>query len=397
MISYYIEADKRRHTFAVRWRVRGNTKKFRDEFTYRTKTEAKDRRDILIQNLRDKSLGIIDSNRSARSCAEKYYEELRKKEVDRVDTVILHSLNGFLSDKDLKIEVMADITQLKLLDHLTALYAKKYSSHTISSYMSVIRTWLKWAVKHEWLSENPYVEIKVPEPKKIDRYYTDEELLAFEAEIDTDIFRCLFRLGYMCGLRPGEMRRIEDSHVRWDLALEKGELAIPPDETKTDSGGRIVPLPAEVYELLPKLKGFVFEDWTEQRMNRHFLRAKYKAGIKDKVVKGRIVFKTMYWTRHTYAKRYLQNGGNLKVLQTRMGHATIDITANTYGHLESSAIREVVVPSIFAGQHSSAHTVAGLLRGKSTANEATSSNRVNQNGHTETMKHSRVSVDKQVI
>lgn len=92
-------------------------------------------------------------------------------------------------------------------------------------------------------------------------------------------------------------------------------------------------------------------------MNRHFISAKVKAGIKDRVLKdGRIIFKTLYWTRHSYAKRYLERGGNLKVLSMRMGHTSIKMTADTYGRLERSSIQDIFVPAI--GQN------AGQMRGK---------------------------------
>jgi integrase len=150
----------------------------------------------------------------------------------------------------------------------------------------------------------------------------------------------------MCGLRPGEMQRIEKSNILWDSVTKTGELAIPRDETKTDAGGRIVPLPEDVYKLLDGLGEYPLKRWSRLRMIRYFWKVKEAAGIKDKIVAGRTVSKTLYWTRHTYAKRYLERGGSLKVLQVRMGHESIKITADTYGHLERSTIKDIFVPSI---------------------------------------------------
>ena len=41
----------------------------------------------------------------------------------------------------------------------------------------------------------------------------------------------------------------------------------------------------------------------------------------------------MHSVRHTYASRLIANGENLKYVQEQLGHASITITCDTYGHL----------------------------------------------------------------
>lgn len=45
---------------------------------------------------------------------------------------------------------------------------------------------------------------------------------------------------------------------------------------------------------------------------------------------------TPYATRHTYATRQLERGCSLQWLMTQMGHSSIKITVDTYGHLSTS-------------------------------------------------------------
>lgn len=42
---------------------------------------------------------------------------------------------------------------------------------------------------------------------------------------------------------------------------------------------------------------------------------------------------TPYALRHYFASKLIEKGNDLKFIQTAMGHADIQITLNTYGHL----------------------------------------------------------------
>lgn len=361
----WVDHDKRRGTHVVRWRNAAGEKE-RDKFVYHNRRDAKERVNQIRQGLVNQSLGRIDLTRSPKECADAYLKELESKTT--VDPTMKATLNRFLSLREssgrVAIQTLADITRSRILNYMTALRMEKLSEHTVQTYMGRLRTWLGWCVDHQWLPALPYVKIGVKTPRKLDRFFTDNELAAFEAAIDNEEFRCLFQLGYRSGLRPAECLRISDEHVAWDPALKRGELYIPPDEAKTNKSGRYAELSERTYELFPKKRGLLFANWTKQRMDRHYAKAKAKAGIQDKVVKDRKVYKTFYWTRHTYAKRYLERGGSPKRLADRMGHTTIKTTVDTYGHLERTVIQDVHVPEIYCGANVPAENIAGHRRGK---------------------------------
>jgi integrase len=50
----------------------------------------------------------------------------------------------------------------------------------------------------------------------------------------------------------------------------------------------------------------------------------------------------LHSTRHTYASRLIANGENLKYIQEQLGHASITITCDTYGHLIPGGNRQAV-------------------------------------------------------
>lgn len=370
----WIEQDKRRGTFVVRWRDLSG-KKCRDSYLYSKRSDAKARKDDVREQLVNQSLGRVDLSRSPKECVDKFLEDMERSGSARLK-VSRPALARFLALKDSEgrplIRTLADLTRDNILNYMTSLQAAKLSQHTIQTYVSgCIRRWLGWCVDHHWLAVLPYTKIRVKSPKKIDRFFTDQEILDFEKVIKNPDFLCLFRLGYRCGLRVGERLRIRSEHVSWDAKLKRGEIYIPPDEAKTEDSGRYAELPLDVYELLPKRTGLLFPDWSDLRLTRVYRLAKLRAKIEDKLIKGQTVYKTLYWTRHTYAKRYLERGGSLKMLSTRMGHASIEITADVYGRLERTAIHDIVVPPV-AGQTSlNDFGSAGQMQGNAGQNEQT--------------------------
>jgi len=60
-------------------------------------------------------------------------------------------------------------------------------------------------------------------------------------------------------------------------------------------------------------------------VNRHFCPALAKAGITGKV--------RFHDLRHTYASLLIEQGENIKYIQSQLGHASPTVTLNVYAHL----------------------------------------------------------------
>lgn len=78
--------------------------------------------------------------------------------------------------------------------------------------------------------------------------------------------------------------------------------------------------------------------------NRVFWKACDKAGIRRRRVHD---------TRHTFASLHLKNGEPLKYIQAQLGHSSIRMTADVYGHLEVGSNRGAAdrLPSLEKTQH----------------------------------------------
>jgi integrase len=168
-------------------------------------------------------------------------------------------------------------------------------------------------------------------------------------------WRPLFLTAIFTGLRASELRGL-----RWsDVDLERGELSVRQradryrviGRPKSESAERAVPLLPMVLNALrehrlacpkgeqdlvfPNDAGNVYDH--ASIVQRGLIPLMIKARIVD--AKGKAKYTGLHALRHFYASWCINrriDGGlelPLKVVQARLGHATIAMTADTYGHL----------------------------------------------------------------
>jgi integrase len=168
-------------------------------------------------------------------------------------------------------------------------------------------------------------------------------------------FRPLLLTAIFSGLRASELRGL-----KWDdVDLKRGELHVRQradrygkiGRTKSVAGERTVPLPPMVVSALREHRlacpngplGLAFPnrlggiDHRNTIVERGFHPAQVAAGVVDQ--HGRAKYPGLHALRHFYASWCLNrrvDGGlelPLKVVQSRLGHASIQMTADVYGHL----------------------------------------------------------------
>jgi integrase len=154
--------------------------------------------------------------------------------------------------------------------------------------------------------------------------------------------RPLWATALYAGLRRGELTalRWEDVnladgviHVRRGWDAQEGEIS-----PKSKQGRRRVPIPAALRDHLLERKlatsgdGRVFGSFAKvRRAAERGAKAMVKAGIEPLAIHD---------ARHTYASLMIAAGVNAKALSEYMGHATIAITFDLYGHLMPGAHAE---------------------------------------------------------
>lgn len=159
--------------------------------------------------------------------------------------------------------------------------------------------------------------------------------------MESQKYRTLFMLAIFTGVRQGELLGIKRGDIDWancqiniQRTFNMGRFFSP----KTKTSIRKVDLGPTVMTELKKWKlacpqndsDLVFPNGSGGPINysnmvgRHFLPPLEGAGL------PRIRFHDL---RHTYASLLIDQGENLKYIQTQLGHSSPTVTLNVYAHL----------------------------------------------------------------
>ncbi len=238
--------------------------------------------------------------------------------------------------------------------------AKRQRNHmNISTLRKVLVTLgqiMAYAVRHKYLDHNPVRDAEGPrgqgmlEEKKI-RVLMPEEIRAFLDAVPNQEYHTLFRLAIMSGARQGELLGLKWSDVDWEASQIRIERTFNHQKwyhVKTAASNRRIDIGPETMAALKKWKiacmpnslNLVFPNGSGRPMNhnnmvtRHFNPALKKAGIK------RIRFHDL---RHSYASLLIEQGENIKYIQSQLGHSTPMVTLNVYTHLMKPENQEAAV------------------------------------------------------
>lgn len=243
------------------------------------------------------------------------------------------------------------------------LRGKGLSDSTVRQVYTVLRATLDIAVRDGLLAGNPAAKVKRPAgaPREA-RYLSTEDVRRLLSHLDGLRYRLAVLVLAATGMRRGEV-----AGLRWsDIDLAKGELtvagivvrvagALTWTAPKTDRSRRRIPLTAGlVAELKAHRKKQLAErlhtgdQWTDTGAvfatevggwvdPRNLLRtveiAADKAGIEDVGA---------HTLRHSAAVGWLESGVHIKAAADLLGHASISITGDLYGHTSDDAARAAV-------------------------------------------------------
>jgi integrase len=221
----------------------------------------------------------------------------------------------------------------------------------------VLRKALSDAVKGahgpKLLQRNPADDVARPRRERIEMHvWSAEELRAFLEHTEDDRLHAAYVLAATTGLRRGEILGL-----RWgDLNLEAGQIAVrrarvaagyKVNEVMPKSGrGRTVALDAATCAVLHRWRirqseerlawggawrdtGFVFTREDGEGVHPQSLSQSFERSVRG----SRLPVIRFHDLRHTHATLMLGAGVHPKVVQERLGHASIQITLDTYSHV----------------------------------------------------------------
>lgn len=222
----------------------------------------------------------------------------------------------------------------KLVDELVASGA---APKTVRNTIIPLRALYRWCIRRELATVNPCDNIELPSGEVArDRVASVPEALRLIAALP-DRDRAIWATAFFAGLRRGELLALDWSNV--DLLARKIKVVRSYDPgsqqyvaPKTKRGTREVGIPQLLVQHLAALnrtEGLVFGPTGLTPFNASKLHERsYKTW--DDAQLRRI---TLHECRHTYASLMIEAGVNIKKISEYMGHASITITLDRYGHL----------------------------------------------------------------
>lgn len=251
------------------------------------------------------------------------------------------------------------ITVAKVEKFIIARQAEGMNIWTLSKILVTLGQILSFAVRRNYHyynplrdAERPRAQAQVEETESpgrgIIQILTPPQIQALLSHEHNQKYRMLFMLAIFTGARQGELLGLKWKDINWDTrqiyiqrTFNKGRF-FPP---KTKTSWRKIDIGLQALTELKKWKlacpanelDLVFPNDAGKPMNnknmlrRYFRPALMAAGIQ------RLRFHDL---RHTNASLRLENGENIKYIQTQLGHSSPTVTLNVYAHLMKSINQE---------------------------------------------------------
>lgn len=217
---------------------------------------------------------------------------------------------------------------------------KPIASVSVQTYIRALRSFLKWLYEEGYIPEDYTARFKLPKAtKKAIEILSDDEITAVLKGTKTTSElglrnHCICSLMLDCGLRVNEVISLETDNVH----IAQGAVKVLGKGQKE----RIVPLGIYTKKHLLKYIS-CYRSMPIYETKRLFLDKECKAMSSNalKMFFARLRKKTRidrlhpHILRHTFATKYLMNGGDIFSLQQILGHTSLEMVRR-YSHLASA-------------------------------------------------------------
>lgn len=239
---------------------------------------------------------------------------------------------------------------------------KGLSTKTKQNRYGEFRTFLNYAVKMEYISQNPLLKVgnfKAPlQLKKEMQYYTAKEFKKFIKAAKEDAIQnennglmykwhyyVFFNIAFYTGLRKGEIHALQWTDIKGSYLsvtksitqkLKGGDRITPP---KNRSSIRSIQMPQPLIKILD-------EHYKRCQTMDNFNDSLYITGgqrplrdtsiqnaLKQYAEQANVKVIRVHDFRHSHASLLANEGINIQEIAKRLGHSNVSITWNTYSHL----------------------------------------------------------------
>lgn len=234
------------------------------------------------------------------------------------------------------------------------LEANGASSNTALACYQILSTVLRTAHEEGLLPRYPLAHIPRPRPTKADaRFLGPQEIEALASEVP-ERYRVLVLAAAYSGLRIGELAALQATDIdilRRTITVRRSATRTPAgyvlgDDTKTAAGRRKVEIPAFLAQELgayigrypPASDGRIFTAPRGGFISSGILHEVWHSACARAGLEPAPRFHDL---RHTAVALAIQQGAHPLEIKERMGHTSIQITMDRYGHLFPGMDREL--------------------------------------------------------
>ena len=237
-----------------------------------------------------------------------------------------------------------EIDKNDIQDYVKFLYSKGCKTDTITNYFKLINMTFNYAVDYEILPKgaNPCYKIVIPKTEK-------QEINPFsETEMEKILkVKCLPWLyagefiAYRTGMRKGEIYALRKKDIDFNggfikvqktQSLTKNAKVIL-KEPKSKSSRRRIACDKILMNFLWNLSNRSESVFLFPNNDTFFVPWNISSAFTDVCEMAKVPRRTFHELRHTHATVLLSHNVHPKVVQERLGHASIQTTLNSYSHL----------------------------------------------------------------
>ncbi|MDX2479643.1 MAG: site-specific tyrosine recombinase XerD [Desulfuromusa sp.] len=259
----------------------------------------------------------------------------------------LGSYAGFLRERE-KVANPADISQLMLLNYLTFLKNNGLSPRSRARVLSALRSFHRFLLQENYAEHDPSALVESPRslsllPKLLSQKDVERLLQSPTGESPIAVRdRAMLEVLYATGMRVSELVGLRLGDLKLDIgclnAFGKG------------SKQRLIPLGESAIEILKEylqdarlklLKNVASEEVFLNARGTRLSRQGFWKNLRAYAIKAEIKQKVYpHMLRHSFATHLLENGADLRSVQTMLGHADIS-TTQIYTHVIQERLQKL--------------------------------------------------------
>lgn len=250
----------------------------------------------------------------------------------------INTVNAYLRDIKQYFNVTKDNDIGAYFEYLVK---KNYSVSSQNRKISALNNYYTYLMSFNYCANNPFYNVELAKrERKIPDYLTYEEVVKIiDSSSDNLLNKTIIEVLYGCGLRVSELCSLKISDIHYEESLiecfgKGSKQRYVPINKKA-----LLAINEYIIEYRNKLKykesdDLLFLNKKGKKLNREYVNVMLnkmanKAGIKKKV--------HPHLFRHTFSSHLLENGANLRSIQTMLGHENLS-TTEIYTHVDKKKL-----------------------------------------------------------